>query len=90
MQPSNVHPETMRKTQAANAERAKFVSVYRQLRNACCKIENHESDLYVEATPIAHGIVKASGWNYSFFKDAIDGTTWLEVPFGYEPFWAGR
>lgn len=66
-------------------------TLYAKLIEAGCKVENHESDLYVQATPDAMRIVRAHGMHFDTFVSAPpegDGRTiWIEVPFAYEPFW---
>jgi hypothetical protein len=64
--------------------------VYQQLKDAGCALYNHESDLYVEATPTALGIVKASGRSFTRFTSQVDGKQWLDVPFAYRPWWDKR
>jgi hypothetical protein len=64
--------------------------VYQQLKDAGCALDNHESDLYVEATPTALEIVKASGRSFTRFTSQVDGKQWLDVPFAYRPWWDKR
>ena len=63
---------------------------YHALLELGVPIDNHESDLYAEATPEALAIVKASGWSWSTFTNQITGTLWIDVPFAFEPFWAAK
>ena len=73
-------------------------SLYQQLkalglkegRGADCGIDHHESDLYVLSTPETRAFVKASGLAHSSFRNNIDGRTWIDVPFAYDPFWARK
>jgi hypothetical protein len=65
----------------------RFTNVYQVLKDAKCNLDNHESDLYVEATPEAVDIVEESGYHYSYFVSQIDGNRWIEIPFAYYPFW---
>lgn len=53
-------------------------NLYTQLKNAGCKLNSHESDLYVERTEKALKIIKAYNKAggcalYSSFKNHIDG-----------------
>jgi len=61
------------------------MTIYTDLVQAGCKIDNHESDLYVEDTPQAREIVAKHGMRPGFFKS--DGEQWMELPFMYEPHW---
>jgi hypothetical protein len=64
------------------------------LYGECVKIgaalDNHESDLYIKATPEARELVKRSGWYHTLFRSAVDGETWIEAPFAYLPWWEAR
>jgi hypothetical protein len=62
---------------------------YQKLIEAGCKVDNHESDLYAEATPLAIEITK-DAQSRSFFRSEVDGKQWLEIPFAYTPWWAAR
>lgn len=65
-------------------------TLYADLVAAGCKVDSHESDLYVEATPKARAIIRAHGSiGIPFTNQAPDGPggTWLEIPFAYAPFW---
>jgi hypothetical protein len=72
-----------------------MASVYEALVSAGCKIDSHESDLYVEATPIAEKIIAehiGSGEIHgaTHFRSAVDGKLWADIPFAFEPFWKAR
>jgi hypothetical protein len=67
---------------------ADYIDLYALLAAAGCEIDHHESDLYVKATPEAIALVKASGWTYEWFRS--DGASWLDVAFGYTPWWVAR
>ncbi len=84
-----------RRSRRRSGKAAGTLSLYKQLkriglkegRGAADEIGHHESDLYVKASPETRALVKASGRPYSFFKSNVDGKTWIDVPFAYEPFW---
>jgi hypothetical protein len=63
--------------------------IYDTLKAAGCKLDHHESDLYVKATPEALALT-AGAPNRSFFTSQIDGQRWIELPFMYKPFWAAK
>lgn len=65
--------------------------LYDQLVAIGAEIDNHESDLYVKATPEAVALVKAStSKSWAYFRSEVDGTSWIDVPFYYSPFWRAR
>lgn len=66
------------------------MELYDELQAAACRMDRHESDLYVEATPTAREIVKRSGRSWSAFVSQVDGKLWLEVPFAWAPFWRAK
>lgn len=65
-------------------------SVYDALKSAGCEMGNHQSDLHVEDTPKARQILNAWGARFTPFNNEITGTTWLDVPFAYQPYWEMR
>lgn len=65
-------------------------TLYEQLRGAGCDLDNHESDLYVRATPKAREIVRATGHSHSYFVHQGSGEQWIDVPFAYDPWWQKR
>lgn len=65
-------------------------SLYEQLRDAGCALDNHESDLYVKATPEAVRLVTASKRFCSYFTHQGTGELWLDVAFAYDPWWKAR
>ena len=69
---------------------AKYVDIYAEMVAAGVPVDNHESDLYALATPEALRIVKESGWNYTTFVSQVDGKMWLDIAFGFRPWWDKR
>lgn len=61
-------------------------TLYLDLVNAECEIDNHESDLHVKVTSksawIVHDYATAA---IEVFKS--NGEDWFDVPFAYDPFW---
>ena len=62
-------------------------TVYDALKNAGCKLDNHESDLYVEDTATAREIIARFDLKAKPFRSQIDQAMWLELPFMPQPFW---
>lgn len=65
------------------------MSIYSEVRALGIEIDHHESDLYVKSCAESLEIVKRHGVQWSYFR-APDGSTWIEVPFYYDPFWRGK
>lgn len=68
-------------------------NLYETLKAAGCKLDSHESDLYVEATPDAKAILLTFPIERTvarIFKNNLDGKMWYDVPFAYEPWWDAR
>ncbi len=65
------------------------MSIYTELKEANCKILNHQSDLYVKVTNISTKIIQKykTKITISTFNSQIDKTLWYDIPFMYDPFW---
>jgi hypothetical protein len=50
-------------------------------------IDNHASDLYIKATPEVFDELRKGDFNYTTFTCQRDRTLWVDVPFGFDPFW---
>ncbi len=66
------------------------MTLYQTLVAAGCVLDNHESDLYVKATPAAEKILRQSTMGWSRFISQTDGQCWFDVPFAYDPWWEAR
>ena len=69
------------------------MSLYAALLEAGCRLDSHESDLYVEASAVATMILRRypTQWeNARGFTSELDGRLWYDVPFSFEPFWTRR
>lgn len=64
--------------------------LYREAVKAGIPTDNHESDLYLLATPFARELVARSGRSFSQFRSKVDGNVWLDVPFAFSPWWERR
>ncbi len=67
-----------------------YTNPYKALVELGAPVDSHESDLYVLANPQTVATVKARGWYFTYFRSAIDGRQWIEIPFGFEPWWDRR
>lgn len=78
------------------------MDLYNDLKSAGCKLDHHESDLYVRADAAALSILSKHGKGAyvaarkgdrfqlagcAMFRSATDGELWIDVPFAYAPFW---
>ena len=69
------------------------MSLYTDLIEAGVEVSNHESDLYFPSTAVSRPILKrhpAEAGLASCFRSNIDGKTWIDVPFAFDPFWEKR
>ena len=64
-------------------------TIYEQLKEAGIPLDHHESDLYALLTPESTAII--SKWSFlssvTTFKSQVDGKTWYDLPFAFQPFW---
>lgn len=67
------------------------MSLYTELRDAGCTLDNHYSDLYVLSEPKADAIILEhrgrAASALSRFKSQRDGRLWWDVPFCFDPYW---
>ena len=73
----------------------KTMTLYQKLLAAGCKMGNHESDLYVEATDTARDIIAAAQKEGNpvkpgAFVNQVEGGLWLDLPFCFDPWWEAR
>lgn len=72
------------------------MSLYTDLRDAGCELDNHESDLYVKSDPTSREIIAQYKTDHPpclvtrIFVNQTDGTQWIEVPFMFDPWWEAR
>lgn len=74
-------------------------TLYQRIVAAGIPHANHESDLYVPATPEVRKIIKEfnvecrkPGFEVRplAFKNQVEGGLWLDIPFAYDPWWEAR
>lgn len=65
------------------------MTLYQELKQANCTLDNHEGDLYVLATEKAHHILRRYPVGYTRFI-GTDGRCWLDIPSMFEPWWESR
>lgn len=66
------------------------MSLYQQVIAKGIKHDNHESDLYIPYTEENMRMVKEADWSVSMFTNQVEGGTWLDLPFAYDPFWEAK
>ena len=66
--------------------------IYGEMVDAGVEIASHGSDLYAKVTPESEAIVKAYEHkeNVKRFKNAMDGSSWFDIPFAFLPWWESR
>ena len=64
-------------------------TLYQALCAAGCRINHHESDLYVLLDRTAREILAGYNVRYTTFTN-WDDRVWADVPFLFDPFWARR
>ena len=64
------------------------MSLYEDMKEAGCQIDNHYSDLHVKATIEAlQVLLNYPDATFTYFTSDIDGDTWYDFPFMYLPYW---
>jgi len=69
------------------------MSLYQELKAAGVPMANHESDLYVPDTEQVRAILDkypVSKSNARRFTNQVEGGTWIDIPFAFEPWWERR
>jgi len=66
-------------------------TLYEALTAAGIECSNWQSDLYFPRTPETRAILaQYPSQSRSTFKSNIDGGTYYECPFAFDPFWSSR
>lgn len=65
------------------------MSLFKEVIAKGIKYDNHESDLYIPYTKETEALVRKYDKQdiAQRFKSQIDGKTWIDIPFAYEPYW---
>jgi hypothetical protein len=69
------------------------MSLYTELKAIGAEMDNHESDLYAKLTQEVVEILaqhKLEKSNSMLFISNIDGKMWIDIPFGYDPWWESK
>ena len=68
------------------------LTINQRLKIAGCKLDSHESDLYVEKTPKAIKAIKGHPMSVSFaeFRCEKTGNIWLDLPAANDCYWAKK
>jgi hypothetical protein len=76
-----------------------MTTLYDELSVAGCRIDSHESDLYVKSDKVSRPIIAAAvkdrrlATKPTLFQSTHPedrGAFWYEIPFAYTPFWRNR
>lgn len=67
-------------------------SLYQQVERLGLEMESHESDLHLKCTGESAALI--AGYrhraNVRTFTSSIDGRSWYDIPFAFDPFWEAR
>lgn len=63
------------------------MSIYTELKDAGCELDNHETDLYVKLCPKAIEIIRDMEPVVGRSTFMSDGELWMDIPFAYDPAW---
>lgn len=67
------------------------MSLYTDLIEAGQPVSNWQSDLYCPVNEVTRVLLKKHNiTTATIFKSQIDGNSWYDVPFHYDPFWERR
>jgi hypothetical protein len=72
------------------------MTLYSEIVAAGVPYSNHESDLYVQDSPVSREILSRfplESRNATRFINQADphkGELWIDIPFSYMPFWENR
>ena len=65
------------------------MSIYKDMRAAGVKTDNHESDMYAIVNDASRAIVGEYEYmgQVTQFRSEVDGEMWFDIPFAFDPFW---
>ena len=65
------------------------MTIFEKVQAAGIPHDNHSSDLYIPVTEETKALVAQYEHKTSVtvFTSQIDGKSWFDIPFAYEPFW---
>ena len=70
---------------------SKTESIYQQAVRLGLDIERHESDLYLRKSEKSVALVDAYAHRANVRQFvAPDDSLWFDIPFAFDPFWAGK
>lgn len=67
------------------------MSLYTDLIEAGQPVSNWQSDLYTPVNDVTRALINEHGiTTATTFVSQIDGNSWYDVPFQFDPFWEAR
>lgn len=66
------------------------MSLYDEVKARGIPHSSHESDLYVPDTQEVRELLQKYGRKGVPFVNQVEGGTWLDVPFAYQPWWDAK
>ena len=67
-------------------------TIYQRLVDAGCKVEGHESDLYVRWDATAERVLRdhTPRVRFEIFRSPVDRLVWADIPFAFAPYWDAK
>ena len=69
------------------------MTLYNELKEAGIPLDSHSSDLYFKRSSEAMAILAKyplENKNARGFRSVIDGSSWMDVPFAFIPWWSAN
>lgn len=66
------------------------MSLYTDLIEARQPVSSHYSDLYTPVNEVTRALIKKHGCTADTFTNQVEGGTWFDVPFAFEPYWESK
>jgi hypothetical protein len=65
------------------------MDIYEEAQKLGVEIDHHASDLYIPVTPKTKKLIEQYEYRsiVKIFQNQIDGKSWYDIPFAYQPFW---
>lgn len=69
------------------------MTLFEELKAANVETSSYRSDLYFEDTEASRAILAEHAMlekQSSRFRNQVNGETWIEVPFAFDPYWESK
>lgn len=65
-------------------------SIYQELITAGQIVHGYYSDLYTPVNSCTTALIKKHKASASVFINQVEGGSWYDIPFAYEPYWESK